>query len=109
MRRLAVLISVLVAANAASGAPNSNVYKAQLKAYIDCNLRSARSIAKQPGDPVSLAFAAQGMCVREEAALREAIRPTFNDPANADATMSSLAGKTLRANAATIVRVRGSD
>jgi hypothetical protein len=108
MKRYAVLVLIgLAGCTTGSNEPKSVAYKAEMNSYVRCNMVSARDIAKQPGDPLSLAVAAQGMCSSEEAAVTRAIRPTFSDPLAAERTMAKVNADMLKTNAGIIVKVRG--
>ena len=81
-------------------------YSRQMNAYLDCNIRASRYVARQQGDPVSLGLAARGMCGKEDAALTEAVIKVYQAPM-ALRVMRLYREKTLETNAGAIVTVRG--
>lgn len=85
-----------------SGEP---AFKPQAIAYIDCNYANSVKIAKQNGDPLSLAVAASGMCSREASNLAQALAQQHG-AATASQMMSNFEIKQVKANAAMIVNHR---
>jgi hypothetical protein len=55
------------------------LWQPQLEKYRDCNSHVANGIASHPGDPLSLAAAARGMCSHYEAELQSALVATYAD------------------------------
>lgn len=81
-------------------------YRPQLRKYLACNTASAKGIAFQQGDPVSLALAARGLCGKVEAELQKAIVDAFSDPGLGNHTMETARQTALEHNAAEIVAAR---
>ena len=81
-------------------------YSRQMDAYLDCNVRASRYVARQQGDPVSLGLAARGMCIKEDAALTEAVAKVYQGPMVLR-VIRLYREKTLETNAGAIVKVRG--
>src|SRR5215212_4058065 len=92
----------------ANARPDDKVrfYSRQMDAYLDCNIRASRYVARQQGDPVSLGLAARGMCSKEDAALTEAITKVYQGPMVLR-VMRLYREKTLETNAGAIVTIRG--
>ena len=78
----------------------------EMKAYVFCNLKAARFIAHQPGDRVSLAIAARGMCGKEDGVIAIAIQRTYSTPEVALKILASTRNGQVEVNAAEIVRER---
>jgi outer membrane murein-binding lipoprotein Lpp len=81
-------------------------YDPQLTAYINCNRAAVRAVAMQSGDPVSLAYAARGTCVREDLALAVAVQDWAISSNVEEYTMRLAREKMLENNAASIVAIR---
>jgi hypothetical protein len=86
--------------------PQTVSYAPQLDAYINCNRAAVRRVAMQPGDPVSLAYSARGMCVREDLALAVAVQDWAISSNVEEYTMRLTREKMLENNAASIVAIR---
>ncbi len=95
-----------VAASPKPSATRTVSYDPQLTAYINCNRAAVRSVAMQSGDPVSLAYAARGMCVREDLALAVAVQDWALSPDVEAYTLRLNREKMLENNAALIVSLR---
>lgn len=104
MRKSVVLAAVALSA-CTTQQSSTKSYDAEMRAYIQCNLVSSKNFASQPGDPYSLALAAQGMCGREANAMAQAFA-AMNGPGWASDLMNRLEYKQIRSNAAMIVRTR---
>ncbi|MBX9840276.1 MAG: hypothetical protein K2Z80_00555 [Xanthobacteraceae bacterium] len=93
---------VLSACQTASGQSDK---PASLDAYISCNLAAARRVAGQPGDPISLAVAARGICLRQERQLSEELIATKGE-LRAHRVLQVYREGMLEANTAEIVKMR---
>jgi hypothetical protein len=81
-----------------------------LEKYIECNVTAARGIALQPGDPMSLALAARGLCGQVEGPLRKALIDAFADiPGASSHEIEGIRQKILERSAAEIVAVRAAN
>jgi hypothetical protein len=75
--------------------------------YAECNTKAARGIASHPGDPLSLATAARGICLSVEAELWKNLRNAHADyPEVANRAIERARQTILEHNAAEIVSVR---
>ena len=82
-------------------------WKSPFQAYADCNKSASRVVAKQTGDPGSLAVAARDLCQTTEANLRTAIYAAYVDNPNFGIdTMEKLRGAILQNNTSDIVAAR---
>lgn len=107
LTRVIAISTALLCASCAptAGQDKTSTYGAEMNAYIACNVYAARSIAKQTGDPLSLAVAARGMCPKEDHVLHQALLRAHR-PAIATEIMSRTRTRILDGNAAAIVSVR---
>ena len=82
-------------------------WKSPFQAYADCNRSASRVVARQNGDPGSLAVAARDLCQTTEANLRTAIYAAHEDDPNFGIdTMEKLRGAILENNTSDIVAAR---
>ena len=82
-------------------------WKSPFQAYADCNKSASRVVARQTGDPGSLAVAARDLCQTTEANLRTAIYAAYVDNPNFGIdTMEKLRGAILQNNTSDIVAAR---
>ena len=105
MKRLALLISALSAGCTATGAEPKSAYSSEMEAYIVCNLQASKAVSSQPGDPMSLAVAARGLCGNEELALNRAIDAAYR-PDLALKIRDRLKMRTIEQNTTSIVTYR---
>jgi hypothetical protein len=77
----------------------------ELDDYIRCNANASRMIAAQPGDPISLAISARGICLRAETTLSEAIFAVHR-PELARKLIEQTRESAVEVNASTIVKTR---
>lgn len=103
--RSALVLAALAAISGcvADGQPLND--ETEMKAYVQCNHDNATRFAKQSGDPVSLAIAAEASCARSKAALMRAWEAA-RGPGRALALTDSVEEAAIRSNTGTIVRVR---
>ena len=82
-------------------------WKSPFQAYADCNKSASRVVARQTGDPGSLAVAARDLCQTTEANLRTAIYAAYVENPNFGIdTMEKLRGAILQNNTSDIVAAR---
>ena len=82
-------------------------WKSPFQAYADCNKSASRVVARQTGDPGSLAVAARDLCQTTEANLRSAIYAAYQDNPNFGVdTMEKLRGAILENNTSEILAAR---
>ena len=82
-------------------------WKSPFQAYADCNRSASRVVARQTGDPGSLAVAARDLCQTTEANLRTAIYAAYVENPNFGIdTMEKLRGAILENNTSDIVAAR---
>lgn len=79
--------------------------KAEMEAYISCTHANAVRFASQPGDPYSLAVAAEASCPAEKVAMMRSLNRQRGAGFALNAT-DDLERRNVRANIATIVKIR---
>lgn len=99
----AAVLAALTLSGCMTAAPLE--YDVQLKQYVRCLDRSARQIAGQPGDPVSLAYGARGLCASAENELQQHLL-TQTSPSQAMSLMRVFRQAALEGATADIVRAR---
>ena len=83
------------------------LWQPELEKYRDCNNRAAIGIALQPGDPLSLATAARGMCSHYELELQSALVAAYADiPGVGEHALQHVRQTILEYNVAEIVAAR---
>ena len=83
------------------------LWQPQLEKYRDCNSHAANGIALHPGDPLSLATAARGMCAHYELELQTALVATYADfPGVGEDALQHARQTILEHNTAEIVAAR---
>lgn len=80
----------------------SNAHADPMDAYRRCNQMSAKLIAHERGDPLSLAKAAEDMCLKE----RREVLHSFGTGENANSEMKAVQSVAVDQNAAIIVTER---
>lgn len=103
MTRIQLLLLTVTLAGCVTD--RAELHKDQQSAYLACNRVASSKVAPQPGDPVSLAVAAVGMCAYESAAFRAALDTTYN-PAHVARLMRMYEGEAIKANTSWIVQDR---
>lgn len=85
----------------------TGTWKSPFQEYADCNSRASRAVARQTGDPASLAVAAHSLCRRTEANLRKAVYAANEEnPDFGNDTMEKLRRAILEDNKRDIVAAR---
>lgn len=101
------LAAVLALAGCQTTEQKDPAYTPELKAYITCNALASIVVARQQGDPLTLAMAAASVCAREEAALRLAVYDAVDrDPARATRILNIFKEGATERNMGRIVRER---
>jgi hypothetical protein len=80
-------------------------YESELRTYVECNFVASHTVARQAGDPLSLAIAARAMCSKEELSLERAII-SHRGYSIAARAMENFRQTSVEQNAATIVNAR---
>jgi hypothetical protein len=100
-----MLVCGVLGACATSSQDRFQSYKAEMDAYMACNLAASKKVAPQSGDPVSLAIAARGMCAQEDVAYMYALMRQHR-PQLAVQIMDRARERMIEFNASIIVSVR---
>lgn len=99
-------VVVMLLALGASGCASTQIdYDVEVRAYAVCVTASAKAVASQTGDPVSLAYGARAMCGQSEVALRQKIM-SQRSPTQAARLMDTFRDAALESATADIVKAR---
>ena len=104
-RTILFALVVLATGPLTTHAQETNIPRKEIEDYVRCNLRQARLIASQEGDPVSLGNVANTMCPGEENLLIAALQHTYR-PKKAYEMLVLLKNDVAKKNSAAVVRTR---